>query len=226
MRNFIICQAKQILFREKDISNVLLFVSWNIWNQDTTYTPTLKCPKLNFNSSFVYRISDLFSFFNYILLELVTFQVNVFHDNDNYMVAKGKLCIKDILDYPQNKLHYITPVNSVLPCSIGMNFGQLSLWVRLSCDIEQVEAFKRRYGIISEPPLKTLIPEKPPETLIPEKPLKSEEVVPPKDDPLVLKDENSKIEYKDPGKLPAVTTISIIEPTYIDESSTERGNNW
>lgn len=217
MRDCIVRQAKQILFREKDISNVLLFVSWNIWNQDTTYTPTLKCPKLNFNSSFVYRISDLFSFFNYILLELVTFQVNVFHDNDNYMVAKGKLCIKDILDYPQNKLHYITPVNSVLPCSIGMNFGQLSLWVRLSCDIEQVEAFKRRYGIISEPPLKTLIPEKPP---------KSKKFVPPKDDPLVLKDENSKIEYRDPGKLPDVTTTRIIEPTYIDESSTERGSNW
>lgn len=217
MRNFIVRQAKQILFREKDISNVLLFVSWNIWNQDTTYTPTLKCPKLNFNSSFVYRISDLFSFFNYILLELVTFQVNVFHDNDNYIVAKGKLCIKDILDYPQNKLHYIIPVNSVLPCSIGMNFGQLSLWVRLSCDIEQVEAFKRRYGIIPEPPLKTLIPEKPP---------KSKEVVPLKDDPLVLEDENSKIEDRDPGKLPDVTTASIIEPTYIDESSTERGNNW
>lgn len=217
MKDCIVRQAKQILFREKDISNVLLFVSWNIWNQDTTYTPTLKCPKLNFNSSFVYRISDLFSFFNYILLELVTFQVNVFHDNDNYMVAKGKLCIKDILDYPQNKLHYITPVNSVLPCSIGMNFGQLSLWVRLSCDIEQVEAFKRRYGIISEPPLKTLIPEKPP---------KSKEFVPPKDDPLVLKDENSKIEYRDPGKLPDVTTTRIIEPTYIDESSTERGSNW
>ncbi|XP_060826429.1 uncharacterized protein LOC132912753 [Bombus pascuorum] len=218
--------AKQILFREKNISNVLLFVSWNIWNQDTTYTPTLKCPKLNFNSSFVYRISDLFSFFNYILLELVTFQVNVFHDNDNYMVAKGKLCIKDILDYPQNKLHYIIPVNSILPCSVGMNFGQLSLWVRLSCDIEQVEAFKRRYGIISEPPLKTLIPEKPPETLIPEKPPetlipekppKSKEIVPPKDDPLVLKDEDSKIEDRDPGKLPDVST-SIIEPPYIDES--------
>lgn len=128
-----------------------LYVSWNIWNQETAYTPTLKCPKLNFNSSFVYRIPDLFSFFNYILLEFVIFQVNVYQeDSKSYVVARGKLCIKDILDYPQNKLHYIAPVNSVIPCSVGMNFGQLSLWVRLSCDIEKVEAFKKRRGIITE----------------------------------------------------------------------------
>ncbi|XP_034177407.2 uncharacterized protein LOC117602932 isoform X2 [Osmia lignaria lignaria] len=143
--------AKQILFREKDISNVQLFVSWDIWNQETTYTPTQKCPKLNFNSSFVYRISDLSSFFNYVLMEVVIFQVNVYHeDKDSYTVARGKLCIKDILDYPQNKLHYIAPVNSVISCSLGMTFGQLSLWVRLSCDVEKVYKFKKTRGIVTE----------------------------------------------------------------------------
>ncbi|PBC31667.1 Protein fantom [Apis cerana cerana] len=152
--------AKQILFQEKDLGNVSLYVSWNIWNQETAYTPTLKCPKLNFNSSFVYRIPDLFSFFNYILLEFVIFQVNVYQeDNKSFIVARGKLCIKDILDYPQNKLHYIAPVNSVMPCTVGMNFGQLSLWVRLSCDIEKVEAFKKRRGIVDvEKPKKELEP--------------------------------------------------------------------
>ncbi|XP_076762252.1 uncharacterized protein LOC143430136 [Xylocopa sonorina] len=145
--------AKHILFQEKDISKVSLFVSWDIWGQETAFTPILKCPKLNFNSSFVYRVSDLSSFFSYVLEEVVAFQVNVFHEsNDNYVVARGKLCIKDILDYPQNKLHYIAPMNSVIPCSIGMNFGQLSLWVRLSCDVEKVEAFKRRRGMYTQVP--------------------------------------------------------------------------
>ncbi|XP_076234973.1 uncharacterized protein LOC143179560 [Calliopsis andreniformis] len=140
--------AKQILFQENDIGNVSLYISWNIWNQESTSTPTLKCPKLNFNSSFVYRIPDLFSFFNYVLLEFVKFQVNVNRDTcDDYTVATGKLSIKDMLDYPQNKLHYIAPVNSVLPCSLGSNFGQLSLWVRLSCNIEKVEEFKQKRGL-------------------------------------------------------------------------------
>ncbi|CAK9808367.1 Protein fantom [Anthophora plagiata] len=154
--------AKQILYREGDINNVSLFVSWDIWNQETAYTPTLKCPKLNYNSSFVYRISDLCSFFNYVLLEFVIFEVNVYHeDSENYIAARGKLCIKDILDYPQNKLHYIAPVNSVLPCTSGMNLGQLSLWVRLSCDVEKVEEFKKKRGLHSpsiEEPMHPVLP--------------------------------------------------------------------
>lgn len=126
-----------------------LFVSWNIWGQETVRTPTLKYPKLNFNSSFVYHISDLFAFFNCALSECVIFQANVVEQNTTtYAVAKAKLCIKDILDYPQNKLHYIAPMNSVISCTLGMNFGQLSLWVRLSCDVEQVEAFKRQCGLL------------------------------------------------------------------------------
>lgn len=76
------------------------------------------------------------------------FQVNVYREDcSNYTVATGKLSIKDMLDYPQNKLHYIAPVNSVLSCSLGANFGQLSLWVRLSCDVEKVEDFKKKRGL-------------------------------------------------------------------------------
>ncbi|KAK1133139.1 hypothetical protein K0M31_014494 [Melipona bicolor] len=198
--------AKQILFREKDINNVQLFVSWNIWNQETAYTPVLKCPKLNYNSSFVYRIPDLFSFFSNILLEFVTFQVNVFRNkSNNYAVAKGKLCIKDILDYPQNKLHYITPVNSIIPCSVGINFGQLSLWVRLSCDIEQVDTFKRRRGIISEPPQKMVVGVKP---------LKTKDIIPRKNDLVVLKDETNE---KNHENLISLTTNEI--ETFVDDSS-------
>lgn len=186
-------QAKQILFQEKDLGNVSLYVSWNIWNQETAYTPTLKCPKLNFNSSFVYRIPDLFSFFNYILLEFVIFQVNVYQeDNKNFIVARGKLCIKDILDYPQNKLHYIAPVNSVIPCTVGMNFGQLSLWVRLSCDLEKVEAFKKRRGIVSdvEKPKKELeskvVPKVvPKEEIVPKVVTEAKEETTPEEDPEV-----------------------------------------
>lgn len=205
MRNFDRYQAKQILFQEKDLGNVSLYVSWSIWNQETAYTPTLKCPKLNFNSSFVYRIPDLFSFFNYILLEFVIFQVNVYQeDNKSFIVARGKLCIKDILDYPQNKLHYIAPVNSVMPCTVGMNFGQLSLWVRLSCDIEKVEAFKKRRGIVSDV-------EKP------KKELESKVVVPKVVVPkvaLVSKEEEVETE-------PKKVTVSEKEPEIHYESSTE-----
>ncbi|CAD1473512.1 unnamed protein product, partial [Heterotrigona itama] len=203
--------AKQILFREKDINNVQLFVSWNIWNQETAYTPVLKCPKLNYNSSFVYRIPDLFSFFSYILLEFVTFQVNVFRNrSDNYAVAKGKLCIKDILDYPQNKLHYITPVNSIIPCSVGINFGQLSLWVRLSCDIEKVDAFKRRRGIISEPSQKTVVEAKP---------VKTKDIIPSKTDLIVLKDETNEKNHEN-----SISLITNEIETFVDDSSSIQSN--
>lgn len=145
-----------MLFRENDVNNVRMFISWDMWDQETAFTPTLKCPNLNFNSSIVYRISNLFCFFNYVLSEVVTFQVNVHReDSDSYLVANGKLCIKDILDYPQNKLHYIAPMNSVIPCSLGVNFGQLSFWVRLSCDVEQVEAFKKKLNLPMQPESRT-----------------------------------------------------------------------
>lgn len=55
-----------------------------------------------------------------------------------------------------------------------MNFGQLSLWVRLSCDLEKVEAFKKRRGIVSdvEKPKKEL------ESKVVPKVVPKEEIVP------------------------------------------------
>lgn len=124
-------------------------------------------------------------------MEVVIFQVNVYReDRDSYTVAKGKLCIKDILDYPQNKLHYIAPVNSVISCSLGMSFGQLSLWVRLSCDVEKVYKFKKVRGIVSEDRIvsdKAPIASKKP---IIEKPVRVG--LPVRDDLTVLKDTDSK----------------------------------
>ncbi|XP_076392341.1 uncharacterized protein LOC100881670 isoform X1 [Megachile rotundata] len=208
--------AKQILYREANIDNVSLFVSWDIWNQETTYTPSQKCPKLNFNSSFVYRISNLFSFFNYVLLEFVVFHVNVTHENsDDYTVSKGKLCIKDILDYPQNKLHYIAPVNSVLPCSLGMNFGQLSLWVRLSCDVKKVDRFKNTRGILTDhrsgtQPRAVVLP--PP---VVETPVRTG--LPAQDDIKVLKDANEKSRLLYEPSKDVVTTYK--QTDYLNESS-------
>lgn len=110
----------------------------------------MKCPDLIFNSSSVYRIVDLFSFFKNVLSEYLIFRVNIVRrDGTSYTLAQAKVSIKDILDYPQNKLHYIVPVNSVIPSFSGVNFGQLSLWVRLSCNVDMVEAFKKQCGISS-----------------------------------------------------------------------------
>lgn len=110
----------------------------------------MKCPNLIFNSSSVYRIADLFSFFKNVLSEYLVFRVNIVRQNDTCCtIARAKVSIKDILDYPQNKLHYIVPVNSVISCFFGVNFGQLSLWVRLSCNVDMVEAFKKQCGITS-----------------------------------------------------------------------------
>lgn len=123
----------------------------------------MECPNLIFNSSFVYRIADLFSFFKNVLSEYLIFRVNIVRrDGTNYTFARGKVSIKDILDYPQNKLHYIVPVNSVICSCFGVNFGQLSLWVRLSCNVDMVEAFKKQCGISSlkdtlhAPPIKDI----------------------------------------------------------------------
>lgn len=108
----------------------------------------MKCPILVFNSSSVYRIADLFSFFKNVLAEDLIFRVNIVRrDNTCYTLAQAKVSIKDILDYPQNKLHYIVPVNSIISSFFGINFGQLSLWVRLSCNVDMVEAFKKQCGI-------------------------------------------------------------------------------
>ncbi|XP_032686655.1 uveal autoantigen with coiled-coil domains and ankyrin repeats protein-like isoform X1 [Odontomachus brunneus] len=135
---------------EEDLCNLYLYISWDIWDEKTAYTMAMRCPNMNFNFSSVYRIADLSSFFKNVLLEYLAFRVNVVrHDDTRYTIARARVSIKDILDYPQNKLHYIVPVNSIISCTYGVNFGQLSLWVRLSCDVEMVEAFKEQCGIAS-----------------------------------------------------------------------------
>lgn len=142
---------------EEDICNLYVYISWDIWGEKTAYTPQMKCPNLVFNSSFVYRIANLFSFFKNVLSEYLIFRVNIIRPNDTtFILARAKVSIKDILDYPQNKLHYIVPVNSVISCFLDVNFGQLSLWVRLSCNVDIVEAFKKQCGIISR--RDTLVP--------------------------------------------------------------------
>ncbi|XP_071643369.1 uncharacterized protein [Temnothorax longispinosus] len=135
---------------EEDICSLHIYVSWDIWGEKTAYTPRMKCPNLIFNSSSVYRITDLFSFFKNVLSEYLIFRVNIVRqDGTSYTLARAKVSIKDILDYPQNKLHYIVPVNSVISSFFGVNFGQLSLWVRLSCNVDMVEDFKKQCGISS-----------------------------------------------------------------------------
>ncbi|XP_067207821.1 nucleoprotein TPR-like isoform X2 [Linepithema humile] len=135
---------------EEDICNLHIYISWDIWDEKTAYTPRMKCPNLVFNSSSVYRIANLFSFFKNVLSEYLVFRVNIVRPNDTTCtLARAKVSIKDILDYPQNKLHYIVPVNSVISCFFGVNFGQLSLWVRLSCNVDMVKAFKKQCGIAS-----------------------------------------------------------------------------
>ncbi|KAM0729835.1 X-linked retinitis pigmentosa GTPase regulator-interacting protein 1 [Formica fusca] len=142
---------------EEDICNLHIYISWDIWGEKTAYTPKMKCPNLIFNSSSVYRIADLFSFFKNVLSEYLVFRVNIVRRNDtSSTLARAKVSIKDILDYPQNKLHYVVPVNSVISCFFGVNFGQLSLWVRLSCNVDMVEAFKKQCGITS---LRDVFPE-------------------------------------------------------------------
>lgn len=108
----------------------------------------MKCPNLDFNFSSVYRITDLFSFFKKVLSEYLVFRVNVVRrDDTGYTIARARVSIKDILDYPQNKLPYIVPVNSIISRTYGDNFGQLSLWIRLSCNAEMVEVFKEQCGV-------------------------------------------------------------------------------
>ncbi|XP_020293644.1 uncharacterized protein LOC109859632 isoform X2 [Pseudomyrmex gracilis] len=144
----------------EDICNLLVYISWDLWGEKTAHTPRMKCPNLNFNSSCVYHINDLFSFFKNVLSDYLIFRVNIVRrDNTSCMLARAKVSIKDILDYPQNKLHYIVPVNGVISCFCGINFGQLSLWTRLSCNVEMVEAFKKQCGII---PLRDAPPTVPP----------------------------------------------------------------
>lgn len=143
-------QATQTIFKNES-DDLSVFLSWDIWGQETAFTPIQKYPSLTFKSSSVYRVTDLQRFFESVLREQIVFQVHVVSnpDKETFTIAEAKLGVKDIIDYPQNKLHFVTPVFGVMPCSCGGNFGQLSLWIRLSCDIDLVENFKDRCGLAS-----------------------------------------------------------------------------
>ncbi|XP_011302778.1 uncharacterized protein [Fopius arisanus] len=54
------------------------------------------------------------------------------------------MSVKDILDYPQNKLHYIVNMECSVPCYRTANFGQIVFWIRLSCDVNRVRMFKQQ----------------------------------------------------------------------------------
>lgn len=57
-------------------------------------------------------------------------------------VAHAKVCVKDILNYPQIKLQYTATMNCIVPCYRDSTFGQLSFWIRLNCDVERINEFK------------------------------------------------------------------------------------
>lgn len=219
---------------EEDICNLHIYISWDIWGEKTACTPTMKCPNLIFNSSSVYRIADLTSFFKNVLSEYLVFRVNIVRRNDtSCTLARAKVSIKDILDYPQNKLHYIVPVNSVISCFFGVNFGQLSLWVRLSCNVDMVEAFKKQCGINHVPSIrkdtndvlkKIFVPQPSVETT--ELPTTFEET-PPKDQDLkVLTSEARHVNSKDLYIRSPLDIKFEYETENSEEENFENSNNF
>ncbi|EZA59127.1 hypothetical protein X777_15768, partial [Ooceraea biroi] len=220
---------------EEDICSLSIYISWDIWGEKTAYTPRMKCPDLAFNSSSVYRIADLFYFFKNVLSEYLIFRVNIVRQNDtSRTLARAKVSIKDILDYPQNKLHYIVPVNSVIACFFGVNFGQLSLWVRLSCNVDMVEAFKRQCGITSLRDITHALAEKKDTYDIPQK-------SPPRDSPtfittIVSEDRDSKdtpvpsldstFYYRDSGHIQGTSLLKEASSTIRDMNEVFSEKNW
>ncbi|XP_036145272.1 uncharacterized protein LOC105837120 isoform X2 [Monomorium pharaonis] len=213
---------------EEDICNFYIYVSWDIWDEKTAYTPKMKCPNLIFNSSSVYRIADLFSFFENVLSDYLFFRVNIVRrDNTNYTLARAKVSIKDILDYPQNKLHYIVPVNGIIPSFLGVNFGQLSLWVRLSCNVDMVKSFKKQYDINS---LKDTLPTPPVKkdiTDVSRKPLFPHSTIPPHvSDVMSIKDQQKdSLVFQDSMDQ---DTQSLLDSSFqyeIENSDDENSNN-
>ncbi|CAL1675021.1 unnamed protein product [Lasius platythorax] len=217
---------------EEDICNLYIYISWDIWGEKTAYTPRMKCPNLIFNSSSVYRIADLSSFFKNVLSEYLVFRVNIVRRNDtSYTLARAKVSIKDILDYPQNKLHYIVPVSSVISCFFGVNFGQLSLWVRLSCNVDMVEAFKKQCGITSLRDVPLHVPsirkdtnDVPQESFVPHPSVKVEDARP-KDQDLkdrTIREESKELHIQSPLDIKfEYETENSEDENYLDNSNNE-----
>lgn len=126
----------------------LLCISCKFYGFKPISSSMIKYPELKFNSSCIYRVPDLDKFFNNIIDNPVDLQLHiVIYGNLSYVIAHGKIDVKDILTYPQNKIHYIVNMESLVPCFYKKNIGQLSLWIRLSCDIERVKSFKEQNTI-------------------------------------------------------------------------------
>lgn len=142
---FLFVQANEMFINEGNIKDISLFVSWDLWNQERVYTSSRKLAKLNFNSTSIHRVTRLFEFFNQVLGQTISLGIHVSHrGNTSRPVAKARLSIKDVLDYPQSKFHYVVHFSSISPPSLcNETFGQLSLWVRLDCDLEKIETFKK-----------------------------------------------------------------------------------
>ncbi|XP_043475267.1 uncharacterized protein LOC122506909 isoform X2 [Leptopilina heterotoma] len=143
--------AVRLLYQDNDLWKASFFISWDIEDQKTSFTPVMNYPNLNFDSSSIFVVLDLYNFLHYIFEKYITFRVHAFYPNKvTHTVAETKICIKEIIDYPHNKMQYISSVTSVIPCSYGTNFGYLSLWIRLGCDLNKIETFKNQREIVSE----------------------------------------------------------------------------
>ncbi|KAH0539709.1 hypothetical protein KQX54_007455 [Cotesia glomerata] len=121
-----------------------LFLSCDFCHEESISTSTIKYPQLNFNSSYVYRVSNLTKFFNCLLNDYIYFQLYSFYRNvQPHVIAQGKMNVRNILDHPQEKLNYFVSMDCP-PCYHCENFGKLSLWIRLSCDVDKVKKYRQK----------------------------------------------------------------------------------
>lgn len=120
---------------------------WNIFGEKPVISSAAVYPNLNYNTSFIYHVYDLNKFFKSITNNYLQFQVKVQQNHNVYCMAKGKLLIKDILNYPQNKLSYIIPLYGV-QTNKNIDLGQLYVWLGLSCELEKIENFKKTNHIL------------------------------------------------------------------------------
>ncbi|XP_063981710.1 uncharacterized protein LOC135164878 isoform X2 [Diachasmimorpha longicaudata] len=127
-----------------------LFIGCDFCGQESVFSPSKTYPTLTFNSSCVYRVPRISKFLNCVLQDYIYLQLYIVppYPDRPYPVAHGKMSVKDILDYPQNKLHYIVNMECTSPCYLNATFGQIFFWIRLSCDVDRVRAFKQERELL------------------------------------------------------------------------------
>ncbi|XP_066586967.1 uncharacterized protein [Prorops nasuta] len=144
--------AMKLLMKERNLCDLEISISCLIWDQEEVSTPLKKYPSLAYDRSFVYRIPNLIDFLERITNDCLSFEASCVNENGiTVPMAKARLDVKDILDYSQNKLHYVASMNSIEPRFSRISLGQLSIWIRLSCDHEKVEDFKKIHGLPPHP---------------------------------------------------------------------------